>query len=170
MSFFPEDPMTLRLLPALLIINASAVLPVAVTGQPHGLLPEDEQVLQVAEAALRAISAEDMVALTDLMVEGTVVWSVTEDGVVRRTRAEEREMRIAQDFVERGFDPEVRRTGNLATVWVPYDFHVNGAWSHCGVDTFTMVKVEGEWRIAGMAWTVEQPPACRPHPEGPPGG
>jgi hypothetical protein len=143
---------------------------VAVTGQHGGPLPEDEPVLQVVESALRAISEEDMVALTDLMMEGTVVWSVSADGVVRRTRAEEREMRIAQDFVERGFDPEIRRTGNLATVWIPYDFHVNGAWSHCGVDTFTLVRVEGTWRIAGMAWTVEQPPACRAHPDGPPGG
>ena len=162
--------MAARVLPALLLVNAWSVLPVAVSGQHGGPFPEDEPVLQVVEAALRAISDEDMVALTDLMMEGTVVWSVTADGVVRRTRAEEREMRIAEDFVERGFDPEVRRTGSLATVWIPYDFHVNGAWSHCGVDTFTLVRVEGAWRIAGMAWTVEQPPACRAHPDGPPGG
>ena len=162
--------MAARVLPALLLVNAWTVLPVAVTGQHHGPLAEDEPVLQVVEAALQAISDEDMVALTDLMLEGTVVWFVTPSGVVRRTRAEEREMRIDEDFVERGFDPEVRRTGNLATVWIPYDFHRNGAWSHCGVDTFTLVRVDGEWRIAGMAWTVEQPPACQAHPDGPPGG
>jgi hypothetical protein len=162
--------MAARVLPFLLFVNAWAALPVAVTGQHGGPLPEDEPVLQVVEAALQAITDEDMVALTDLMLDGAVVWSVTDDGVVPRTRAEEREMRIAEDFVERGFDPEVRRTGNLATVWIPYDFHVNGAWSHCGVDTFTLVRVEGTWRIAGMAWTVEQPPACRAHPDGPPGG
>jgi hypothetical protein len=62
----------------------------------------------------------------------------------------------------------VKIAGRLATVWLPYDFHIDGKWSHCGVDAFTMLKVGEQWRIAVLAWTVEQPPACRPHPDGPP--
>ncbi len=162
--------MAFRVRAALVLVAAWTALPVAVTGQYHGPGAEDPSVLAVVEAALQAISDEDMVALTDLMVEGTVVWSVAPGGLLRRTRDEERAIVVGQDLLERGFDPEVRRAGDLATVWIPYDFHVDGAWSHCGVDTFTLVRVEGEWRIAGMAWTVEQPPACRPHPDGPPGG
>ena len=54
-------------------------------------------------------------------------------------------------------------------VWLPYDLYVDGEWSHCGVDTFTLVHTEAGWRIASMAWSVGQPPACQPHPDGPPG-
>jgi hypothetical protein len=53
-------------------------------------------------------------------------------------------------------------------VWLPYDLYLDGKWSHCGVDVFTLVRQEGAWRIATMAWSAEQPPVCEPHPDGPP--
>lgn len=152
------------------LLATALVVPGAARAQHHGDPAEAGPVIAVVEAALQAISDEDMVALTDLMIEGAVAWSVTPSGVVRVTRLEEREKVIEHDLLERGFDPQVQIAGGVATAWVPYDFHLNGAWSHCGVDVFTMVQVDGAWRIASMAWSVEQPPACRPHPDGPPGG
>ena len=35
-------------------------------------------------------------------------------------------------------------------------------------DQFTLIRTATGWRIAAMAWTIEQPPACEPHPDGPP--
>ena len=45
---------------------------------------------------------------------------------------------------------------------------LDGEWSHCGVDAFTLVRIEGDWKISSLAWSIEQPPACRQHPDGPP--
>ncbi|MEX0891790.1 MAG: hypothetical protein WEB88_06425 [Gemmatimonadota bacterium] len=133
---------------------------------------EEAAALEVAHAALAAISREDMVAFTDLMIDEALVLPVWEqNGTVRynaRTRAAERARTLDADIVERGFDPTVRVSGPVASVWLPYDLYIDGAWSHCGVDTFTMVRVDGAWRIASLAWTVEQPPQCRRHPDGPP--
>jgi hypothetical protein len=53
-------------------------------------------------------------------------------------------------------------------VWYPYDLYIDGKWSHCGVDAFTLIRTEGKWRIAVMSWSAEQPPACEKHPDGPP--
>jgi hypothetical protein len=61
-------------------------------------------------------------------------------------------------------------SGPVAMVWLPYDFYSDGKWSHCGVDLFTFLKADGRWRIATLVWSVEQPPACAPHPDGPPAG
>lgn len=74
------------------------------------------------------------------------------------------------DFVERGWDGDVAVSGVVATVTLPYDFYRDGTWSHCGVDVFTMVDTDSGWRIASLAYTVEQPPVCLGHPDGPPGG
>lgn len=38
--------------------------------------------------------------------------------------------------------------GALATVTTPYTFYYNGNRTHCGVNSFTLVKLEGEWKIA----------------------
>lgn len=127
--------------------------------------------LDVAFAALAAISDEDPIGLTDLMVEGAIVVSIPAGGGTPRvtTRDESRARAMTSDFVERGFDPEVVVDGAVATVWLPYDFYRDGEWSHCGVDVFTLTRTDAGWRIASLVYTVEQPPACRPHPEGKPG-
>ena len=48
---------------------------------------------------------------------------------------------------ERIYNPEVRIDDNLATVWVQYDFLVNGQISHCGVDSYQLVRTGEGWRV-----------------------
>ena len=128
--------------------------------------------IAVADSALGAISRGDPVALTDLMVDPAMTYSIrVRDGrpvLGSRTKAENRQRTSTQTVTERGFSPIAMLSGRLAVVWVPYDLYIDGAWSHCGVDAFTLVRLEGGWKIASMAWSVEQPPACQQHPSGPP--
>jgi len=37
--------------------------------------------------------------------------------------------------------------GNIAQVWTHYQFHVDTTFSHCGVDAFQLLKVEGQWQV-----------------------
>ncbi|GAO43947.1 nuclear transport factor 2 family protein [Flavihumibacter petaseus] len=37
--------------------------------------------------------------------------------------------------------------GNLASVWTPYKFYVGKNFSHCGVNSFQLVKIAGTWKI-----------------------
>lgn len=69
------------------------------------------------------------------------------------------------DWYERMWDPQVFIRGDIASVWTPYDFWVNGEWSHCGIDQVTLVRIEGKWKITGGAYTVEK--ECEPSPLGP---
>ena len=41
----------------------------------------------------------------------------------------------------------IKSDGPLATVWTPYKFYFKGKFSHCGVNSFQMVKVNSEWKI-----------------------
>lgn len=41
----------------------------------------------------------------------------------------------------------LRIDGPLATVWAPYKFYYKGKFSHCGVDSFQMLSVNGKWKI-----------------------
>lgn len=36
---------------------------------------------------------------------------------------------------------------NMATAWTPYQFFVNDEFSHCGVNSFQLVKINGDWKI-----------------------
>ncbi len=54
---------------------------------------------------------------------------------------------------ERIHDPLVRIDHDLAVVWAPFDFLVDGKVDHCGTDLFNLVKVDGKWVIASVADT-----------------
>ena len=54
---------------------------------------------------------------------------------------------------ERIHNPLVRIDNDLAVVWAPFDFLVDGKVDHCGTDLFNMVRVDGRWMIASVADT-----------------
>jgi hypothetical protein len=141
-------------------------------GAARAQSPEDEKaVIAIADSALAAITRGDAVAFTDLMIpEAGIYPTSTRDGVTTyrvRTREAQRAA-VISGVVERGFAPRAMVSGGVAMVWMPYDLYVNGTWSHCGVDVFTLVKSGNAWRIASTAWSAEQPPVCEKHPAGPP--
>ena len=41
----------------------------------------------------------------------------------------------------------VKVDGDLAIAWTPYKFYLGDQFSHCGVNSFQLVKREGVWRI-----------------------
>lgn len=41
----------------------------------------------------------------------------------------------------------VRIDGDLAIAWTPYKFFIGKKFSHCGVNSFQLVKINGEWKI-----------------------
>jgi len=53
-------------------------------------------------------------------------------------------------------------------VLAPYDFFVDGRFSHCGTDIFAFLKGAGGWTITGVTYDVVRE-GCPPSPLGPPG-
>ena len=56
---------------------------------------------------------------------------------------------IAKDF-------DINIKDGIACAWVPYEFYIEGRFSHCGVDVFTLFEIDGEWMIVSAAYTVEK--------------
>lgn len=51
------------------------------------------------------------------------------------------------NFQEKILDIKVRTDGPMANAWTPYQFWVNGNLSHCGVNSFQLIKKGGDWKI-----------------------
>ncbi len=135
-----------------------------------------EAILATVQALFDALGERDTALLTAILHPDILMHSVelsadgvrsagtsTLDGMVARLEAEGPRM------TERMWDPEVRISGDLATVWTPYDFYVGDDLSHCGADAFILIRDGGDWQITSLSWTRLQPPACELHPDGPPG-
>ena len=41
----------------------------------------------------------------------------------------------------------VKVDGALAMAWTPYNFYYKGQFSHCGVNSFQLVRFNGEWKV-----------------------
>jgi len=54
---------------------------------------------------------------------------------------------------ERIHNPLVRIENDLAVVWAPFHFFIDGKVDHCGTDLFNLVRVDGRWMIASVADT-----------------
>ncbi len=51
------------------------------------------------------------------------------------------------DADERIVFETIRIDGPLAIAWTPYSFYYKGKFSHCGVNSFQLVRFNGEWKI-----------------------
>jgi hypothetical protein len=57
---------------------------------------------------------------------------------------------------ERIYNPVVQVDGNLAAVWVEYDFYLGDEFSHCGVDALHMARTESGWKIIQITDTQQR--------------
>lgn len=130
---------------------------------------ERDAILKTVQAFFDTMTATDVEgARKILMPQGRFHATRMRDGNIRSFSNEEYFADLQagkQTLRERMWNPEVRVHGLIATVWTPYDFWVDGKFSHCGIDAFDLVKTEEGWKIAGGAYTLED--NCEPSPLGP---
>ncbi len=136
---------------------------------------QDHQVVAIAEQLLAALSAADTAALAPLLAPQAMIYSVREGsagpsfGVVSREGFLESLGGEDRNLLERMWNPTVLVQDRVAMVWTPYDFHLNGEFSHCGIDVFTLLRGDGGWQVASITYNVVRD-GCPPSPLGSPGG
>lgn len=52
----------------------------------------------------------------------------------------------------------IKIDGPLASVWTPYKFYYKGQFSHCGVDSYQLVRINGKWKIQYLIDTRRKQP------------
>ena len=55
----------------------------------------------------------------------------------------------------------IKIDGPLAMVWTPYNFYYNGAFTHCGVNSFQLVRFDSVWKIQYLIDTRRRA-GCKP--------
>lgn len=57
---------------------------------------------------------------------------------------------------EEMYDPKVEVSGDWAMVWGRYVFFAGDTLSHCGINQFNLVRIDGAWKIANGASTIDR--------------
>ena len=149
-----------------------SLLSAAPAARPSQQEDDKTAVLASVQAFFDTMASRDVEgARRVLMLEGRM-FSVRDQGgqaVARASTVEDYLKNLGerkQANRERMWNPEVRVHGAIASVWTPYDFWVDGKFSHCGIDIFDLVKTAEGWKISGATYTVERT-GCAPSPLGP---
>jgi len=118
--------------------------------------PEEQAVLAPITAMFEGMARRDAEAIKKpLLAGGTMV--LMRDGKPAQMTLEAFADRVGRPgtthIEERIHDPLVRIDHDLAVVWAPFEFLVDGKVDHCGTDLFNLVRAEGKWLIASVADT-----------------
>jgi hypothetical protein len=117
---------------------------------------EEQAVLSPIHAMFDGMSKRDAAAIKAPTLPGGMM-VLMRDGKPAQMTFEAFAERVGKPgttkIEERIHNPLVRIDNDLAVVWAPFDFLVDGKVDHCGTDLFNMVRVDGRWMIASVADT-----------------
>src|ERR1700733_11842935 len=118
--------------------------------------PEDSAVLVPIDAMFHGMTERDPAAIKAAALPGTVL-VLMRDGKPAQMTIEAFAERVGRPgkthIEERIHDPLVRIDHDLAMVWAPFEFLVDGKVDHCGTDLFNLVRQDGKWLVASVADT-----------------
>lgn len=147
----------------LLALLLAQVTPVQPLPRAEALPPPDFEtaaVLAPVERMFAALTARDTAALlAQTRVEGRATAVVTRpDGtkaVSSRSWSEfaGRLPAGTQRLEERLTGPAVEIDGDIAMIWSPYVFLIDGKLSHCGTNHVDLVRDAGGWKVLNVTWT-----------------
>lgn len=145
-----------RLLRPALSFSTIGVLGACLVVSLDGANPEEQMVLASVQAMFDGMTKRDAAAIKEpLLPGGTMV--LMREGKPAQMTFEEFAERVGRpgttQIAERIHDPLVRIDNDLAVVWAPFEFLVDGKVDHCGTDLFNLVRKDGRWLIASVADT-----------------
>ncbi len=115
----------------------------------------EDSVKVVVNQMFLAMKNGDSVLLRSVFSESAVLQTIgrgkTGETVVRTENLDEFISfvgKVAQgDADERIQFGAVHIDGAMASVWTPYQFYYKGVFSHCGVNSFQLVRLTSGWKI-----------------------
>jgi len=114
----------------------------------------EDSVKAVINKLFDAMRNADSKSLVDCFADSAILQTISEkNGIVKITTDPVKEFADFAGTTNKGDADEqitfdvVKIDGALAIAWTPYKFYYNGSFSHCGVDSYQLVRINGTWKI-----------------------
>lgn len=111
----------------------------------------EDSVKAVINKLFAAMKAGDAKSLQDCFADSAILQTIGRNGKVQNEAVKEFAKQIGtlpkDSADERIVFDVVKVDAALAVAWTPYQFYYAGKFSHCGVDSFQLVRMNGVWKI-----------------------
>jgi len=138
-----------------------SVFTVQQSSAPNEKVDPAKEALAVVTRLFEAMQARDADGIRATFVsDGQLAIAQERDGqtTVRTLTAEAFAKSISEGkgvYRERMYKPEALVTGDLVTVRGRYGFYVDDRFSHCGMNSFHLMRTQQGWKIVNAASTLE---------------
>jgi len=133
---------------------AAASLP---TSSLHAATLEEQAVLAPVNALFDGMTKRDAAAIKEPLLPGGAMVMMRDGKPTQMTFdafAERVGKPATKHIEERIHDPLIRIDNDLAMVWAPFEFLVDGKLTYCGTDLFNLIRKDDKWFIVNIADTA----------------
>ena len=111
----------------------------------------EKEVVKPIENLFNAMKSADSLGVKNAFSGSAIMQTFGKNQEIRTDKVEDFAKQVgasqAGDLDERFTISKILVDGNMASVWVPYQFYYKGNFSHCGVNSFQLAKLNNEWKI-----------------------
>ena len=142
--------------PSRLAFLAGATVTAFLIYSLHAATTEQQDVLAPVMALFDGMAKRDVEAIRKPLLTGGKMVLMRDGKPTQMTFEDFADLaaRPGTTYIEeRIHDPLLRIDHDLAVVWAPFEFLVDGKVDECGTDLFNLIRTDGKWLIASIADT-----------------
>lgn len=111
----------------------------------------EKEIVKPIEKLFNAMKSADSLGVKNAFSGSAIMQTFGKNQEIRTDKVEDFAKQVgasqAGDLDERFTISKILVDGNMASVWVSYQFYYKGNFSHCGVNSFQLAKINNEWKI-----------------------
>ena len=111
----------------------------------------EKEIIKPIENLFNAMKSADSLGVKNAFSGSAIMQTFGKNQEIRTDKVEDFAKQVgasqAGDLDERITISKILIDGNMASVWIPYQFYYKGNFSHCGVNSFQLAKLNNEWKI-----------------------
>ena len=111
----------------------------------------EKEIIKPIENLFNAMKSADSLGVKNAFSGSAIMQTFGKNQEIRTDKVEDFAKQVGSskvgDLDERFTISKILIDGNMASVWVPYQFYYKGNFSHCGVNSFQLAKINNEWKI-----------------------
>ena len=111
----------------------------------------EKEIVKPIENLFNAMKSADSLGVKNAFSGSAIMQTFGKNQEIRTDKVDDFAKQVgasqAGDLDERFTISKILVDGNMASVWVPYQFYYKGNFSHCGVNSFQLAKINNEWKI-----------------------
>ena len=111
----------------------------------------EKEIIKPIENLFNAMKSADSLGVKNAFSGSAIMQTFGKNQEIRTDKVEDFAKQVgasqAGDLDEKFTISKILVDGNMASVWVPYQFYYKGNFSHCGVNSFQLAKINNEWKI-----------------------